>query len=842
MRIERRGRRTWAAWAGALAWLAAGALPARAAPSRDGVPRFSQRVEAAGGWVSLNVPAGARVAGLQNASIKTVRSRRSGEPRDGYPMWWLWTGAQLRGGWTDEAGNFITLMEVINLLPPARRHETISAEDYEDDSRTFAPAREHLLEWAATASDQTRKLERQPRVPASLRMAQLYAVGSYDTRGPGFMLFFQFPRTPILPDSDAIFALRFQFAGGDAEALAAAIERDVLPSLKPIAPKKADQAGASRRGSGSASSVAENDRSPEWKASRDAVLWGIRGKDNWWFEETRDFIVATDVPRNRASIVTQVKTDAQRLRDAFARLIPPVRPINAVSVIKIYGTSAGYLGYVGKQYGMTGGMWVPVKRELVIRPADGASLPQQRRWIKSVIYHESLHQYLYYAFMGHETPPWYNEGHATFMEGVEWDRMGTMTSGETGEYDRLLDKLVAEKAMQFQAFTRLSYEQFYGAKTEIGLAANYARAWALVYYLRKVAPLDPNAPGRDTLDRFYKAMMLTGNGELAGEAALDTMDWVALENAFAAFWKSPQRRMAARRYDLWATLPKTAPAASGEAEASSGAETTTSGGTGKPPSPPPPAPPAPQTPGNHPPSVAVTTPAKPPPSSPPPDTQPALPGTLTRRLDSRDFAWKYDQDVLSSGQDLDQNGMNDFWDKEAAKLPDLKDGVAVFAEEDLYRTDFHGSLTRLKLPQDSPCTVEAAIRIHPDSKEGPDGVAGVFLRDQQDLSCAVIYVGKSGVKVVIAADGSDAKTMSLGAFDNTDRMHVYRVARTAPAEGHLGQLWIWRDGTLLNPEKQPLSEVVITGASSLQVGDTGRPVQGAFDLDYLRLHGEAVAP
>ena len=68
------------------------------------------------------------------------------------------------------------------------------------------------------------------------------------------------------------------------------------------------------------------------------------------------------------------------------------------------------------------------------------------------------------------------------------------------------------------------------------------------------------------------------------------------------------------------------------------------------------------------------------------------------------------------------------------------------------------------------------------------------------------------------------------------------MARTAPAEDHLGQVWIWRDGQLLNPDNQPLMEVVIPGVSSLQLGDTGMPVQGAFDLDYLRLHGEAVAP
>ena len=197
-------------------------------------------------------------------------------------------------------------------------------------------------------------------------------------------------------------------------------------------------------------------------------------------------------------------------------------------------------------------------------------------------------------------------------------------------------------------------------------------------------------------------------------------------------------------------------------------------------------------------------------------------------LDSVEFAYQYEQDELSSNEDLDNDGNIDFYANNAGELPVISDGIASFDTGDFYRTDFTDSVWRANFPQDVDYTIEARIWITETDPgdEGTLGIMGIFVRDMGDNSCTIAYVGMNRVQV------NDGGTVTeLDTSDNTDGFHIFRVARNA--EGY----WVWRDNVLLNPdESTPFSEPTIGGGKGHFLGDTsGTGNNGSWDLDWLRL-------
>ncbi|MDZ4199770.1 MAG: hypothetical protein U1E27_10870, partial [Kiritimatiellia bacterium] len=213
-------------------------------------------------------------------------------------------------------------------------------------------------------------------------------------------------------DPDRMYAAFLELEEGtpvaDAQAL---LEKSFLPSVATLsgAPVRSSPGSASRRGTAGPATRVE---SPERIRSREVVLQTIRGLPRWWVSESDRYIIVSDLSGNSKSFVERLNGNLNELLKVYESIIPPVKPIEAVSAVRVFAESTDYLQYVGPGYEWSGGMWNPSRVELIIRVSGWQQGSERKASLAGTIQHEALHQYLFYAFPGIQTAAWYNEGHA----------------------------------------------------------------------------------------------------------------------------------------------------------------------------------------------------------------------------------------------------------------------------------------------------------------------------------------------------------------------------------------------------------------------------------------------
>lgn len=325
-----------------------------------------------------------------------------------------------------------------------------------------------------------------------------------------------------------------------------ALARGFLPTIKPSGRPQAQDKAAAKPGAPKAA------ESPERIRSRDTVLQTIRGLSKWWSLETERYILVSDLAGSERSFVKRLSDDLTRLCLMYEKLVPPQKKIEAVSAVRVFAEGDDYLQYVGEGYGWTAGMWNPSRLELIIRSSNWMQGKAKKENIGEIVRHEALHQYFFYAFPGNDMSIWYNEGHATFMEGVELLPNGTRL-GEVEQYAREIEEMAKEGAVPLQALLKMSRGDFYsGGGTQRGTSQNYALAWSLVYFLRKGAPSDKDPRFAAVLPKYEAALREGKSGEAATDIAFEGIYPEALEAAWREFWGSSVRRGAAKRLDLFA--------------------------------------------------------------------------------------------------------------------------------------------------------------------------------------------------------------------------------------------------------------------------------------------------
>ena len=280
-----------------------------------------------------------------------------------------------------------------------------------------------------------------------------------------------------------------------------------------------------------------NDPAPDWQtpeflASVQQVKDSIRNLDDWWCAESRRYIVLSNTRRGNNMLLNTISHDMNALWPVYQECLPPFKPIQAVSVIRIIGTGAEYVRYVGQNISWSAGVWMAERRELVIRALEGKIGRPQCERIMGVIYHEGFHQYVFYATGGRETASWFNEGHAGMFEGAEIKPNGKVTIRETARrYE--VEQVISRERVDLGRLFHLSYSEFYAPAT---LGENYAMAWALVYYLEKGAATEHPEYAR-IIDRYMQALRDPKvDADAATDAALEGVDMKALEKAFIKFW------------------------------------------------------------------------------------------------------------------------------------------------------------------------------------------------------------------------------------------------------------------------------------------------------------------
>ena len=226
-------------------------------------------------------------------------------------------------------------------------------------------------------------------------------------------------------------------------------------------------------------------------------------------------------------------------------MVPPSAPISNISVIRIFESGADYLRYVGPDNAWTGGLWMPSRQELIIRPSPHGSTHDQRRHALAVAYHEGFHQHAFYALGRQVIPPWFDEGHAELFETVDI-RDSTMTLPENPDAAAIVENILANGAPPIPALLTMDHAAFYD-RDDTRRQANYALAWALVYYLRKGAAAERPARYHTICNRFIQALVDGNDGNAATRQAFEPVNMDRFMDQFTDFWTSRRRRAAAAR-------------------------------------------------------------------------------------------------------------------------------------------------------------------------------------------------------------------------------------------------------------------------------------------------------
>ncbi len=218
-------------------------------------------------------------------------------------------------------------------------------------------------------------------------------------------------------------------------------------------------------------------------------------------------------------------------------------------------------------------------------------------------------------------------------------------------------------------------------------------------------------------------------------------------------------------------------------------------------------------------------------------------------LAAADFDYLYEMNENPGNQDLDMAGSANDWFAASAQATGVDqtmiipqsyaDGIASSNQgaaipEALFRSDFTGSISRTSLSGNF--TVEVALRL----KAGTIAAPGI------DLGGFAIFldpVGQRALRLNINETGvstGDGAGMATVTGSNTDAFHLFRIAYVAADQRYS----VWRDGFPVFAGETALAATndSVFGAGGFFLGDYAFDISGDWEVDYIGLHDEAVAP
>lgn len=267
----------------------------------------------------------------------------------------------------------------------------------------------------------------------------------------------------------------------------------------------------------------------------------VENYDTWWICETEGFVILSDVSSEMGKpVVLDLLKTMPLLKQAFTKLVPPLTREPDVAIIRIFQSPDDYISYVGQARAWTGGVWMPARRELVLREVPSTAA------ISKVLRHEAFHQYLSYAYCLMSPPPWMNEGHACFFENTSVTSKGKLSFEEEEKYVRMLLGNLEAVTVLIPDLMKATYTDFYSG-TDAQREMKYALAWGIVYYLQKGAPVERNTEFKSMLSDLAAALVDTQSYSAAMETVLGSIDMTVFQSNFKEFWTS--RRSSAMQYD-----------------------------------------------------------------------------------------------------------------------------------------------------------------------------------------------------------------------------------------------------------------------------------------------------
>lgn len=485
---------------------------------------------------------------LSPAPVYTYKDMKGGRMWDMFDPRDLWYRNQLICQWQDRDGNSCVLAEITASLPRGFRRKHVMKDEYEAAFHRQEDAGDWDLEsmnkWVEDFVGQ-----KPSGPPEELRhKANIKQLVEFRFVGPTLAYAFYLPESLHFKTKEKWFCVLFRLNPAiDKEKARQEVLSQFIASLRPVVVRETEDTGHSKRLQDKKFSPGGK-RSENFLMSRKRVVSSIKNTENWWYVETRNYIIVSNVGPSKRRLVKRLQSDIEYLRAAYEQFMLAPNPIEAVSVVRVFAGGKEYVDYVGPKLEWSGGVWMPQRMELVIKPVErGGSGSGSMSAVLSVMYHEAFHQYVFYAFGRVEPAVWFNEGHAVFFENARI----TENRLRVGEHDRRameLREMIRAGAPNIERMLHMSYEDFYvRGGNDRQRSRNYSLAWGIVYFLRKgVLTLKEN-PYADVLYRYWNALDETKDGDRATTIAFDGIDLDRFKEDFMKFWKSSSRRGKAKR-------------------------------------------------------------------------------------------------------------------------------------------------------------------------------------------------------------------------------------------------------------------------------------------------------
>lgn len=467
----------------------------------------------------------------------------------------LWRHAQYAGRWTGRNETRVTLAVMGRTFPDGFREPHATRETYD---KVCAAAETHPV---VTEEDVERWMpfftgcpnvtgERLKSMPTRLEPVFRYRLDPGVPHGLAYAFRLNRPGT----STNAPQWVCLLFEGSlemDPELACRALERECLPSVSWVALAAPAPAAVSRSLTGKAAATGPAPAGADaHDLAQSQVIESIRNLKDWWYEPSKHYIVLSNLKGSVKTLVTQLNQSMDLIRPLYVRCIPDT-PDMGVSVIRMPATQGEYTAIVGSENGWSGGMWIPDRRELVIRPLTEAGNMEARRNVFRVAFHEGFHQYAFFALNHTDPAMWFNEGYAQLFENATLQN-GKVRIEENARVVALVRRVLESGSFHLVPFLKLARMDFYDADDAVR-AANYAMAWGFVYYLKKGVACEAGSPFAGLLDKYVVAIRISGqNGEEATATMLDHVDVHRLETDFERFWHSNTRQANAHRYDPFA--------------------------------------------------------------------------------------------------------------------------------------------------------------------------------------------------------------------------------------------------------------------------------------------------
>lgn len=238
-------------------------------------------------------------------------------------------------------------------------------------------------------------------------------------------------------------------------------------------------------------------------------------------------------------VLGQITAHLEAIRARFAEDLPPDRPIDQLSVVRVCRDRGEYLTYGGNP--STVGFFNPETQELVFydaRTEREGELPAGHP-VLQVLYHEACHQFLHHTASALSPHSWYDEGTAEYYAGAQLVRGRVQSIERLPQREAYLRRPeVAARMPSLARLLRMTQRQFY-ADADV----NYSMGYAFVRFLIASPAAQGHPRWRGVHARYFEALRAAWRREaealaLSGinaeryAAAIERAREAALEVAF----------------------------------------------------------------------------------------------------------------------------------------------------------------------------------------------------------------------------------------------------------------------------------------------------------------------